>query len=543
MRPLLAVLLVAAAARANAEATAPFMQREEIASPAGVGAVGASLARASDGMVWLSWVEPGAKGENTLRFSVLNAAAKKWSAPRTIVRDASVTASAMDFPQLAVGADGSVVAIWTDGHGGARISRSADRGATWSLPEAFTNDSDDVEKFSLTVLADGRVLVAWLDGRGKKTGSKMQALYARVLGENRPDTLIDNSVCDCCPTALAPFLDGGALVAYRDVARVLIVDDEPEIRQLLADCLRGPDLHVDSASSAKEALKLGLTHRPDLLVADLHLGDSSGLEVIDKLRIAVGDLPALVITGQREVNTLAEATRHRPVEVMTKPLDLAHLRECVRRELAGRAHRRRSERRTQRLRRLARGANLQRKDAQKQLDGTCSDLAQSYRALSEQLAVQQLQMTYQHDLLAAKCDDDVFRVLFRTYVRKSGPVFGIALVCDADAELQVVGRFGVPGPDSATFCQALVRPVISTVLQNPHIAQFDAGERVEEFDPAIRRYLAGVTVLAVPLLPASGEMIGLVVLYRKGEQPFTDNDVALAQVIAKPTALAVRRND
>jgi len=332
-------------------------------------------------------------------------------------------------------------------------------------------------------------------------------------------------------------------MSARDVARILIVDEEPEIRQLLADCLRGPDLHVEAAASAKEALRLGLRHRPDLLVADLNLGDSSGLEVIEKLRGAVGDLPALVITGQREVQTLAEATKHKPVEVMTKPLDLAHLRDCVHRELAGREHRRRAERRTQRLRRLARGANQQRKDAQKQLDGTCSDLAHSYRALSEQLAVQQVQMTYQHDLLAAKSDDDVFRALFRTFVKKSGPVFGIALVCDADAELQVVGRFGVPGPDSGNFCHALVRPVISMVLQNPRAAQFDAGEQVEDFDPSIRKYLTGLTVLAVPLLPASGEMIGLVVLYRKGEQPFTEEDVALAEIISTPTAIAVKRND
>ena len=47
----------------------------------------------------------------------------------------------------------------------------------------------------------------------------------------------------------------------------------------------------------------------------------------------------------------------------------------------------------------------------------------------------------------------------------------------------------------------------------------------------------------MPLIPAPGEMIGLVVLYRKGEQPFCDSDMAMAEMIALPTALAVRRND
>ena len=58
-----------------------------------------------------------------------------------------------------------------------------------------------------------------------------------------------------------------------------------------------------------------------------------------------------------------------------------------------------------------------------------------------------------------------------------------------------------------------------------------------------RRYLPGVSALTIPLMPTPGELIGVVLLYRKGEQPFTDSDVALAELIAAPTSLAVRRND
>ena len=328
-----------------------------------------------------------------------------------------------------------------------------------------------------------------------------------------------------------------------DIARVLIVDDEPEIRRLVADSLAGLGIRIESASSAREAVEAGLAHRPDLLVADLGLGDATGLDVIEQLRGAVGDLAAVVITGRLEVSSIAAATRHRPIEVMTKPLDLVRLRECVRRELARQAHRRLTRRRALRLRRLARGANLRRKDAQRQIDTTCSELTDSYRAMSAQLADQEVRLAFQRDLLGCRCDDDVFRALFRTIVRRSGPVCGVALVCDADAELQIVGRFGVPGPDSHAFCEALARPIIGAVLANPHITQMDAGEQADLFSPTIRRYLAGLSILAVPLLPASGEMIGLVVLYRKGEQPFTEQDAALAELVATPAAIAVKRND
>jgi GAF domain-containing protein len=84
---------------------------------------------------------------------------------------------------------------------------------------------------------------------------------------------------------------------------------------------------------------------------------------------------------------------------------------------------------------------------------------------------------------------------------------------------------------------------VNLTLTEPRVMTFDAAEQIEAFDPSIRKYLAGVSILAIPLMPAPGELIGLIVLYRKGEQPFTDEDVALAELIGHSTALAVERND
>ena len=152
-------------------------------------------------------------------------------------------------------------------------------------------------------------------------------------------------------------------------------------------------------------------------------------------------------------------------------------------------------------------------------------------------------MGYQRELLGARTDDDVFRALFRLFVTRSGPVFGVAMVCDSAAQLKTTGRFGVPQPDGLEFCRRLSQPLIDAVLSDPHCTLIDAEAESFLFDESIRRYLPGLTALAVPLIPRSGEMIGLVVLYRKGEQPFTDADVALAELIAHPTALAIQRND
>jgi GAF domain-containing protein len=140
-------------------------------------------------------------------------------------------------------------------------------------------------------------------------------------------------------------------------------------------------------------------------------------------------------------------------------------------------------------------------------------------------------------------DDDVFRSLFRTFVRRSGPVFGISLVCDANAQLRIVGRFGVPHPDSLEFCQQLSEPVVDLMLSNPQTTVLDATDEADLFPDTIRKYLIGVNVMAVPLIPSPGELIGVVIFYRKGEQPFTEFDMSLSEMIGPSTAMAVRRND
>ncbi len=328
-----------------------------------------------------------------------------------------------------------------------------------------------------------------------------------------------------------------------DPARILVVDDEPALREMLVDALDGGDLRVSAVGSGKEALDLAGRTQVDFVITDLCLGDCTGLDVLDEFRSKVGDVPAVVITGHGDARSLAEASRRRPVEVMLKPLDIDRLRSTIRQELSRRKNEERRRLRDRRLRRLVRYIHHQRKHAAEKLESTCADLTTAYRTLSGRMAIQEQVLDYQHDLLSATNDDDVFRVLFRLFVHHSGPTFGVALVCNTDAELRVIGRFGVPQPDSIRFCEILGAPIINAVLADPQCLLMDATDRLEMFDESIRRYMVGVNVLAVPLVPAEGEMIGMAVLYRKGEQPFCEDDVELAEMISAPTGVAIQRNE
>lgn len=326
------------------------------------------------------------------------------------------------------------------------------------------------------------------------------------------------------------------------LARILVVDDEPAIREMLTDALGEGDFLVTAVSSGKEAIRLA-GHSPiDFLVTDLRLGDCTGLDVLDEFRSRVGDVPAVVITAHGDVESFCDASRRRPVELMTKPLDIERLRSTIREELKRRKIDGRWQPRARRLRRLARYIDRRRKEAAKDLQTTCADLTAACQNLGEQLALQQQVLRYQHDLLSARNDDDVFRTLFRIFVQRSGGLFGIALVCDPIAQLKVIGRFGVPQPDSLKFCEALSAPITDAVLSNSQGMLMDATDRLDMFDESIRRYMVGVNILAIPLIPLEGEMIGLAILYRKGEQPFTGADVQLAELIATPSGVAIQRN-
>jgi len=329
----------------------------------------------------------------------------------------------------------------------------------------------------------------------------------------------------------------------RDVAHVLVVDDEPDIRELLVDALGSPDLKVAAAASGREAIELAVRQPPDLLIMDLRLGDGSGLDVIDRLREISRDLPTVVVTGLGDAQSLTEASRRRPIEVMAKPLDVQRLRQAVHEGLRQKDRSQRLRRRARRLRRIAREIKQDRRDIQGRLETTCADLTCAYRALSGQMSLQESVIDYQNAMIAAKDDDNVFASMFRLFSARSGPVFGVAMVCDEEARLNLIGRFGVPRPDGLAFCEKLIRPIAQLVVDTPQCVLLDAGEEAEMFDESIHRHLPGVTVLGIPLIPGAGELIGLAVLYRKGEQPFTDSDLALAEMISLPTAKAVRRND
>ncbi|HEX3729769.1 MAG TPA: response regulator [Opitutaceae bacterium] len=78
---------------------------------------------------------------------------------------------------------------------------------------------------------------------------------------------------------------------------ILIVDDEAAIRELLGEYLGGQGYRIAAFASAAEAERAALSEAPRLIISDLQLEESDGLEMIARLKSALPDTPIILLTG------------------------------------------------------------------------------------------------------------------------------------------------------------------------------------------------------------------------------------------------------
>ncbi|VVP19432.1 MULTISPECIES: sigma-54-dependent transcriptional regulator [Pseudomonas] len=111
--------------------------------------------------------------------------------------------------------------------------------------------------------------------------------------------------------------------------KVLIVDDEPDIRELLEITLGRMKLDTYSARDASEALALLKRETFDLCLTDMRLPDGTGLELVQHIQQRYPQTPVAMITAYGNVDTAINALKAGAFDFLTKPVDLNRLRELV----------------------------------------------------------------------------------------------------------------------------------------------------------------------------------------------------------------------
>ncbi len=117
----------------------------------------------------------------------------------------------------------------------------------------------------------------------------------------------------------------GAAVAERDAARILVVDDEPSIVDVVATALGYEGFDVVTATSGREALEAVLRLGPDLVVLDVMLPDVDGVALTRRLRAAGDGTPILFLTARDDPDDRVAGLVAGGDDYVTKPFTLAEV--------------------------------------------------------------------------------------------------------------------------------------------------------------------------------------------------------------------------
>jgi len=289
-----------------------------------------------------------------------------------------------------------------------------------------------------------------------------------------------------------------ALAGAHPVA--LVVDDDPGVLQLLANCLSlEPNLQVVTADCAAEAFRRLAERRADVLLADLHLGvDSSGVDVIRRARELYPDVVSILITGYPTLETAISVLQLGASDYFIKPFDLDALHAAVRR-----------------------GIERQR-------------LARENMLLREQVAISRLMQA----VVSTVELDEILEMVIGTALRElSADAASILLRNETTGELELRGLDGKVSCESDAGFLYGRDEISESVLQTGQPKIIDRGQ-MDLFAGAVGEHNSQVHI-SHPLL-AKGEVIGILNLIRSGGvHDMTEGAFRSAELVAGQAAVAI----
>src|SRR5947208_3975237 len=161
--------------------------------------------------------------------------------------------------------------------------------------------------------------------------------------------------------------------------RILVVDDEEAIREIVSSMLQNAGYTAMQAASGKQALEvLGSGEEFQLMLSDLMMAEMDGIALLDRVQDCYPDMPAIMVTAVHDISVALAAIRNGAYDYLLKPFEREQLLAMVRRAL---------ETRRLRLENRAYQSNLESLVAARteQLRQTMTDLERSYDITLEAL--------------------------------------------------------------------------------------------------------------------------------------------------------------
>lgn len=116
--------------------------------------------------------------------------------------------------------------------------------------------------------------------------------------------------------------------------RILVVDDEKNIRLTVKRCLEAPDLVIEDAINGEEALQKLSVESYKLLLLDLKLPGIDGMEILRIVRNLYPEMKVIIISAHGSIQTAVEAMKEGAVDFLEKPFAPSDLRQIVQKALS-----------------------------------------------------------------------------------------------------------------------------------------------------------------------------------------------------------------
>lgn len=113
------------------------------------------------------------------------------------------------------------------------------------------------------------------------------------------------------------------------LGKVLVVDDELEVRELLREFLSGRGYEALMAGSGMEALDAVEAEKPDLVLLDVAMPEMDGVEVLKRLAMMDPPVPVIMVTANTDLSLTSRLLAMGAVDYIPKPFDLDYLDQAV----------------------------------------------------------------------------------------------------------------------------------------------------------------------------------------------------------------------
>jgi len=112
-------------------------------------------------------------------------------------------------------------------------------------------------------------------------------------------------------------------------ARILVVDDNPTVVDILGTYLREEGYGVLGATTSDEGLKLAILARPELVLLDIALPGTNGIELLKRIRSTNPTARVIMVTGNMDPALARKALELGALAYIDKPFDLAYLKRVI----------------------------------------------------------------------------------------------------------------------------------------------------------------------------------------------------------------------